>query len=147
MFSKLIWCDVIIVDEIVLYSNQMFNKMRNSYVTSFLVLCLTPFAADVTVIITLLLSQIYVCTTSYRLFNMNGRKRLHQQRGPHILKIYVINVTKLISKVALYQVCFKLNKYQINQKECSNGSLRPTYLTLKKANFYRVPMLTSLILS
>ena len=37
-----------------------YNKKLNSYVNFFLVLCLTPFVADVT-FITLLLSQIYVC--------------------------------------------------------------------------------------
>ena len=78
--------------------NQIFDKKRISYVGFFLVLCLTPFVADIT-FITLLLSQIYVCTTSYRLFNVPGRKWWHQQSSQHILKIYVINVTKHISKL------------------------------------------------
>ena len=50
---------VINVDEIVFSQNHIFNKKWNSYVNIFLVLCLTPFVVDVTVI-TLLLSQIYV---------------------------------------------------------------------------------------
>ena len=54
-----IWCDVIILDEIVFSQNQIFNKKRNSYVNFFLVLCLTPFATDIT-FFTLLLFQIYV---------------------------------------------------------------------------------------
>ena len=52
--------------------NQIFNKMRNSYASFFLVSCLAPFVADIT-FISLLFSQIYVCTTSYRLFNVPSR--------------------------------------------------------------------------
>ena len=62
--------------------NQIFDKKRISYVGFFLVLCLTPFVADIT-FITLLLSQIYVCTTSYRLFNVPGRKWWHQQSSQY----------------------------------------------------------------
>ena len=49
--------------------NHTFNKKRNLHVSFFLVLYLTPFVADIT-FITLLLSQIDVCTSSYRLFNV-----------------------------------------------------------------------------
>ena len=59
--------------------NQIFNKKRISYTSSFQVLCLTPFVPDIT-FITLLLSQIYVCTTSYRLLNVPGRKWWHSNR-------------------------------------------------------------------
>ena len=86
--------------------NQIFNKKRNSYVSFFLVLCLAPFVADIT-FITLLLSQIYFSTTSYRLFHAHCRKWWHQLKGQHIFKIYVINVSKLIFKVTFCQVCFK----------------------------------------
>ena len=88
-----IWCDVIILDEIVFSQNQIFNKKRNSYVNFFLVLCLTPFATDIT-FFTLLLFQIYVWTNSYRLFNVSGRKRWHQQKGQHIFKIFVYKYYK-----------------------------------------------------
>ena len=47
--------------------NQIFDKKRKSYVSFFLVLCLTPFVAHIT-FLTLLLSQIYDWTTSYGLF-------------------------------------------------------------------------------
>ena len=85
-------------------------KKRKSYASFFLVLCLTPFVADIT-FNTLPLSQIYVCTSSYRLFNVPCRKLWHQQKGQHFFKIYVANVTKLIFNFTLDQVCFKLNKY------------------------------------
>ena len=52
--------------------NHICNKKQKSYASFFLVLCLTPFVADIT-FITLLLSQIYVCTSSHRLFNVPGR--------------------------------------------------------------------------
>ena len=89
--------------------NQIFNKIRNSYTSFFLVSCLTPFEADIT-FITLLLPKVYVYATSYRLFNVPGRTWCYQQKGQHILKINVINVTKLIFKFSLCQVCFKIKQ-------------------------------------
>ena len=53
--------------------NQIFNKKRNSYDSFFIALCLTASVVDIT-FITLLSSYIYVCTTSYRLFNVSGKK-------------------------------------------------------------------------
>ena len=84
---------VIIVDEIVFSQNQILNKKWNSYINFFLVLCFTPFVVDVTVI-TLLLSQIYVCANSYRLFNVLDRKWWHQHNGQHIFKIFVYKFYK-----------------------------------------------------
>ena len=55
-YEEQIWCDVIIIDEIVFSQNQIFNKKRKSYVNFFLVLCFTPFVADVTFITLLLLN-------------------------------------------------------------------------------------------
>ena len=59
--------------------NQIFNEKRKLYAIFLVVLCLTSFLADIT-LITLLLSQTYVCTSSYRVFNVSGRKRWHQQK-------------------------------------------------------------------
>ena len=84
---------VIIIDEIVFSKNQIFNKKWNSYVNFFLVLSFTPFVVDVSVII-LLLSQIYVCANSYRLFNVPDRKWWDQQKGQHIFKIFVYKFYK-----------------------------------------------------
>ena len=84
---------VIIIDEIVFSQNQIFNKKWNSYVNFFLVLRFTPFVVDVSAI-TLLLSQIYVCANSYRLFNVPDRKWWHQQKGQHIFKMFVYNFYK-----------------------------------------------------
>ena len=102
--------------------NQIFNKKRNSYVSFFLVLCLAPFVADIT-FITLLLSQIYFSTTSYRLFHAHCRKWWHQLKGQHIFKIYVM-FQNLYSKLLFV-------------KFAPNGSPNWTYLTLKKGNFCR----------
>ena len=71
-YKEPIWCDVIIIDEIVFSQNQIFNKKWNSYVNFFLVLCFTPFVADVK-FITLLLSNL-LCANSYRLLNVPARK-------------------------------------------------------------------------
>ena len=60
--------------------NQIFYKKRNSYINFLLVFCLKPFVADTT-FITLLLSQIYACTTSYWLLNIPGRKWWHHQNS------------------------------------------------------------------
>ena len=84
---------VITIDEIVFSQNQIFNKKWNSYVNLYLVFCFTPFVVDVTVI-TLLLSQIYVIENSYRLFNVPNRKWWHQQKGQHVLKIFVYKFYK-----------------------------------------------------
>ena len=124
--------------------NQIFNKMQNSYVSFFLVSGLAPFVVDIMFII-ILLSQIYVCTTSYQLFNVPGRTWCHQPKGQHIFKTYVINVTELMFKFSLCQVRFKLGKLT-NSNKYSSGSPNPTYLTSEK-NFTRVPKLTSLKLS
>ena len=35
------------------------------------------------------------------------------EKGQHIIKIYVVNVTKLIFKFTLSHVCFKLNKNKL----------------------------------
>ena len=56
-YEEPIWCDVIIIHEIVFSENQIFNKKWNSYVNFLLVLCFTPFVADVT-FITLLLPNL-----------------------------------------------------------------------------------------
>ena len=124
--------------------NQIFNKMKNSYVSFFLVSGLAPFVADITFIV-ILLSQIYVCTTSYQLFNVPCRTWCHQPKGQHIFKTYVINVTELIFKFSLCQIRFKLGKLT-NSNECSSVSPNTTYLTSER-NFTRVPKLTSLKLS
>ena len=61
-YEEPIYCDVIIIDEIVFSQksflfSQTFNKKCNSYINFFLVLCFTPFVADLT-FITLLLSDL-----------------------------------------------------------------------------------------
>ena len=73
--------------------NQIFHKKWNSYVNFFLVLCLTPFMADIT-FTTLLLSQIYVCANSYWQFNVPGRKWWHQQKYQDIFKMLVYKCCK-----------------------------------------------------
>ena len=115
--------------------NQIFNKKRKSYASFFLVLCLTPFVADIT-FITLLLPQIYVCTSSYRLFNVPGRKWWHQQEGQHLFKIYVGNDTKLIFNFTL-GAKFATNWTNIKQirKGIPVAPSNPTYLTSKEINF------------
>ena len=56
------------------FQNHIFNKKRKSFASFFLVLCLTPFVADIT-FITLLLSQIYVCMSSHSLINVQNGKQ------------------------------------------------------------------------
>ena len=56
-YEETIWFDIIIIDEIVFSQHHIFNKKWNSCVNFFLVLCFTPFVADVT-FITLLLSNL-----------------------------------------------------------------------------------------
>ena len=105
--------------------NQIFSKKQNLYASFFLVLCLRLFVVYI-MYITLLLSQIYVCTTSYRLFNVSGRKWWHQQKGQHIFEIYVKNVTKLIK---LLCPKFYVNWTNIKQirKSVPVAPLKPTY--------------------
>ena len=95
----------------------------------------------------LIVSKIGVCTTSYRLFNVPGEKWLHQQKGQHIFKIYVVNVPKL--NLNLLCVKFALNWTNIKRirKGVPVAPSNPTYFTSQKTNFSRVPELTCLKLS
>ena len=81
-----------------------------SYTSSFLVLCLTPYVADIT-FITLLLSQMFARLLTDCLMCPVENDNISQQKHQHIFKIYVVNITKLIFKFILCQVCFKLSKY------------------------------------
>ena len=134
--------------EIIFFGNHIFNDKTKmllefvlnwlSHVSFFLRLCLTSFIAYIT-LITSLLYQIYVCTTSYELSNVPSLKWWHEQKGKHILKIYIINVTKLIFKVTLCHFHFKLNKYWQNRKGVLMPPTQPNLSGLKKGQPQKSP--------
>ena len=110
--------------------NQIFSKKQNLYASFFLVLCLRLFVVDI-MYITLLLSQIYVCTTSYRL---SDRKWWHQQEGQHIFEIYVKNVTKLIKLLC--------PKFYVNWTNIKQTNIKPNLLGLTQKRPFLVGSLS-----
>ena len=96
--------------------NQILNKIRNSYASFSVVSCLAPLLTDI-IFISLLLPPIYVCMTSYRLFNVPGRTWWDQQKGQHIFKIYVVNVTELYFNF----LCAKFASSWTNIKQIRKG--------------------------
>ena len=102
LYEESFRCDVIILDEIVTFQNQIFKNRKWNYignvlnwlpyVSFFLVLLLTLFAADVT-IITSSLPQICVFTTPYWLFHVPGRKWWRQLKDQNVFKIYVKTIS------------------------------------------------------
>ena len=91
------WLDVIIFDEVVFFKKSAHKKRTLfefalnwlSYVSFFLVLCLTALVTIVT-FITLLLSQVYIFTNSYQLWNVPCKKWWRQQDDRHNFKTYIL---------------------------------------------------------
>ena len=125
--------------------NQIFSKKQNSYVSFFLVLCLTPFAPDIT-FITLLFSNL-------RLNNFLPIVQCARQEMMTSAKglVYFKNLCYKSYKNYI-QSCFVPSLLQIEQ---ILNKLERTFqwlpqlnlFDLKKANFCRVPVLTNLKLS
>ena len=97
-YEKLIWSDVIILQETVVFKIR-FSRIKSEILLKFvlswvpfvcfnLLLYSTLFYSDLA-FITSLLPQICVFKTSYRLFHVAIRK---WQNGQHVLKTYVTNV-------------------------------------------------------
>ena len=61
-YEEPIWCDVIIIDEVIFSQNQIFNKKWNPYVNLFLVSCLAPFVTDVIFVVSNLCLREFLLT-------------------------------------------------------------------------------------
>ena len=92
--------------------NYIFNK--NSYAIFFLVSCLAAFIVDIT-FITLLLSQIYDCATSYRLFNAATPQNIMTTRKG---SIYLQNVCYKCYKTYPANICWSSRRLQDVFKTC-----------------------------
>ena len=115
-YDESFYCNVIILDAVVLLQNQIFRDKKQNFVgicttltiiSFFPVLCLIPFVSNTT-FSTSLSSQVCVFTACYRL-KVPGRKLWRQGKCHDIFKFYVAFYMCWV-KVSFCQVCFKLNK-------------------------------------